>query len=130
MKNVFLNIGGFIHSILGIYHILISNAMISEKNVKEFYLHSIQMLNINTIIFMIFFAYITFFQKKELQTTRPGKAILLLMTLFYAFRGIEELIFFKFSLIVFVPCIMATLLFGYLFMSSFSNSIGQSEVQS
>lgn len=54
-----------------------------------------QVLNISLILCFLIFSYISLTHTAELLTSPLGKALLMLMTLFWLARAIQQIIFFK-----------------------------------
>jgi len=60
---------------------------------------------------IFFFAYVSFFNRQDLKSTRLGKMTLLLVTLFYFSRAIEEFILFDLNVGILVACCITALIY-------------------
>jgi hypothetical protein len=106
MSKTLLNFGAVINLLFGAFHIwLVKIIQASDSFARAPEMRPLMLvLNISTALLILLFAYASFFCKKDLLTTKLGKSILVLTALFYLLRAVEEIIFFKFSFVIFTPC--------------------------
>jgi len=82
----------------------------------------IQVLNLCLTYIFLLFAYISFFHPTELVSSGLGKSILLLISLFWFIRAIEQIYFFgiknRISIILFIIFILGGLIYLYPFVIS------------
>lgn len=76
-----------------------------------------QILNLCLIFAFLIFAYISLFHTAELLDTSLGRALLLLISVFWVLRAIEQVVFFRLrralSAAFFVIFLIGALLYGY-----------------
>lgn len=111
---VILIIGGVFQVALGLFHILLGRAIQLGTTMDLDEKALFHMLNVAGTIMVFFFAYVSFFNQKELLTTRLGKSVLVFIMLIYFSRALEEFIFPGFDVIIFSLCVFVGLL--YLFV--------------
>lgn len=106
MSKILLNFGAVINLLFGAFHMWLGTVIqTSDSFARAPEMRPLMLvLNISTALLILLFAYASFFCKKDLLTTRLGKSILVLAALFYLLRAVEEIIFFKFSFVIFIPC--------------------------
>lgn len=86
-----------------------------------------QVLNLCLTFVFLIFAYISIFFPQELLNTNLGQALLLLISIFWSLRAIEQIVFFKLkkiaSILLFVVFVCGTIiyLFPYILISTGSN---------
>jgi hypothetical protein len=108
MSKMLLNFGGIINLLFGVFHLwLVRVIQTSDSFTEAPEMRPLMLvLNIATALLVLFLAYASFFCKRDLLTTRLGKSTLVLAALFYLLRAVEEIIFMKFSLVFFIPCLL------------------------
>ncbi|HAR46008.1 MAG: hypothetical protein A2X56_08240 [Nitrospirae bacterium GWC2_57_13] len=83
-----------------------------------------QILNLCLIFVFLAFAYLSFAHRSDLTATPLGRALLLIVSIFWLLRAIEQAIFFglkkRLSLILFTFFVAGTLLYFFLFMIGIS----------
>lgn len=107
MKQTLLVIGGGLNVLFGLLHIWLGwefhHAPYLSPDVRAL----IEMLNMSAILFVFFFAHASFFCKREMLTTRLGRAVLVLILLVYVSRAVEEVILSPaFSAFIFAACLL------------------------
>ncbi len=65
-----------------------------------------QMLNVGGLLMPLFFAYVCFFHRDELLSTRLGNANIVFISLVYFARAVGEIVLFDFSLVIFGLCLV------------------------
>ncbi len=102
--------GGIVHVIMAIFHIYLGYDIYRDGSVSRFSMGLIQALNFALTCVFFFFGYISIFHRKELVSTQIGKITMLLISVIYITRALEEFILFEFSLFVFLLCFIVGLL--------------------
>jgi len=92
MVNTLLIIGGVIQTAFGIFHIWLGKMIQQSATLTPADKSLMLAFNIAGTIMIFFFAYVSFFNRQDLKSTRLGKMTMLLVTLFYFSRAIEEFI--------------------------------------
>lgn len=124
MHRIMLTIGGVFQVILGVFHLGLGwkihhwNAVPVEARVF------MAMLNVAGILFIFFFAYVSFFCKKELLRTSIGRAVLALILLMYLSRAGEEIVLPGFSVLIFAVCLLITGIYLGPFLASARSTQG------
>lgn len=81
-----------------------------------------QVLNLSLTFVFLIFAYISIFHTQELLSTNLGNTLLLLISIFWFLRAIEQIIFFglknKTSIIFFVFFLLGSIIYLYPFLKS------------
>jgi hypothetical protein len=80
--------------------------LVFDEQIEPGHKGLLMVFNISFTIIVFFFAYVSFFCKRDLLYTRLGKSTLGLIALLYLLRGAEEGIFFKFSFVVLIPYVL------------------------
>jgi hypothetical protein len=106
MKKILLIIGGILNTTAGVFHIRMAWGIHLADSFSPGARSLMQALNAALIIVMFYFAYISFFQQRDLLSTKLGKTTLALVALVYLSRAVEEFILFEFSFIFFIPCVL------------------------
>lgn len=106
MKKILFIIGGIFNTIFGVFHIWMARRIHLSSSFSPGARSLMQAFNVFGIIVVFYFAYISFFQQRDLQTTMLGKTTLVLVALVYLSRALEEFILFEFSFILFIPCVL------------------------
>ncbi|MCP4659997.1 MAG: hypothetical protein GY856_31730 [bacterium] len=106
MPKILLTIGGVGQVILGIFHLGLGWRIHHWSELPVDARALMAMLNVAGILFIFFFAYVSFFCKEELLTTGLGKAVLVLILLMYLSRAGEEIVLPGFSVMIFVVCLL------------------------
>ena len=104
MKKILFIIGGIFNTIFGVFHIWLAwRIHLSDTFSPK---AGSLALNVFASIVVFYFAYISFFQQRDLQTTKLGRTTLALVALVYLSRALEEFILFEFSFIIFISCVL------------------------
>ena len=107
MKPTLLVISGGLNVLFGLLHIWLGWEFHHATHLSPDDRALMEMLNVCAILLILFFAYASFFCRKELLSTALGKAVLVLILLMYLSRAIEEVILSPtFSAIIFVTCLL------------------------
>ena len=107
MKQTLLVIGGGLNVLFGLLHIWLGWEFHHATHLSPDDRALMEMLNVGAILFVFFFAYASFFCRKELLSTALGKAVLVLILLTYLSRAIEEVILPPtFSIVIFAACLL------------------------
>lgn len=106
MKKLLLTMGGVFHLLFGVFHIYLIRAIQVSSTLPPENRPLMHVFNISLTLIVLFFAYVSFFCQRDLLTTKLGKSILLLIGLYYLIRAADEFIFFKFSFVPFLPCLL------------------------
>ncbi len=108
MHKVLLTIGGVLQGILGVFHLGLGWKIHHWSEVPVDARVLMAMLNVAGILFIFFFAYVSFFCKQELLTTGLGKTVLVLILLMYLARAGEEVVLPGFSVAIFAVCLVVS----------------------
>jgi len=73
-------------------------------------------LNVGAVLFMFFFAYVSFIHGKELLQTGVGRVVLLLVSVLYLSRAAEEFFLFTFTPMIFGACVFVGAVYVALFV--------------
>jgi len=109
--NIMLLIGGVFQLLLGALHIFLSRQIQITPGIRPADRALMQALNIGGMLMIFFVAYVSFFCRRELMSTHVGRAVLVLVCLFYFARAIESPLLFGFEPTIFVVCIVVGLLY-------------------
>jgi hypothetical protein len=107
MRKILLIIGGIFNTIFGVFHIWMARGIHLSNSFSPGARSLIEAFNVFGIIVVFYFAYISFFQQRDLLSTKLGKSTMVLVALVYLSRAIEEFFLFEFSFIIFIPCVLA-----------------------
>ena len=90
---------------------------ISLRKLNSIDKSTIQVLNISLTLVFLIFAYISIFYSKELVSTNLGKSLLLLISLFWFARAVQQIYFYrlknKLSILLFIVFICGGLIYLY-----------------
>ena len=107
MKQTLLVIGGGLNVLFGLLHLWLGWEFHCATHLSPDDRTLIEMLNVGAILFVFFFAYASFFCRKDLLSTALGKAVLVLILLMYLSRAIEEVILSPaFSIVIVATCLL------------------------
>lgn len=90
--------GSIYNLVFAIYHLFFWNIFKWKTQLTKLdYLNSaiMQVLNLCLTFCFILFSYVSFFHTAELLTSRIGHTLLVGISTFWAFRAIEQIVFFK-----------------------------------
>ncbi len=106
-KQALLIIGGSFNVLFGLLHIWLGWEFHRAIHLSPDDRALMEMLNVDVALPIFFFAYASFFCKRDLLSTALGKAALVLILLFYLARAVEEMILAPaFSAAIFVACLL------------------------
>lgn len=91
MKSILLIIGGVIQILMVALHISIFYGIAVHSGLPENGQVSAHIFNAAVTVAVIFFAYVSLFQRKELIGTNLGRIVLWFIAVFYLQRGFVEL---------------------------------------
>ncbi len=97
MKETLLFIGGLYNLVFAIFHILFWKIFRWKKSLRRLLPQDraiMQVLNIRLIYIFFVFAYISIFHQEGLISTQLGNVIIIVISLFWFMRAIEQIIFF------------------------------------
>ena len=97
MKETLLFIGGFYNLAFAIFHILFWKIFRWKRSLRRLLPQDraiMQVLNIRLIYIFFVFAYISIFHQESLTSTQLGKVIIIVISLFWFMRAVEQIIFF------------------------------------
>jgi len=98
MNEILIMSGGVFNIALIIFHSLFWRIFDWQNDLKTLSFinrNIMQVLNISLTFAFVIFAYISLFHTDELLSTETGLSLLVLMSLFWFFRAIQQIIFFK-----------------------------------
>jgi hypothetical protein len=93
-----IKLGGVYNIVLVIFHLLFWRLFDWENDLRKLsFLNRaiMQVLNLSLSLVFIMFSYISLAHTHELLSTSLGHSLLILMTLFWVARSIEQIVFFK-----------------------------------
>ncbi|NQT62328.1 MAG: hypothetical protein HQ556_05155 [Candidatus Marinimicrobia bacterium] len=95
---VLIKLGGIYNIVLVIFHLLFWRIFDWKNDLRNLsFLNRaiMQVLNLSLSFVFIIFSYISLAHTNELLSTALGHSLLILMTLFWVARSIEQIVFFK-----------------------------------
>jgi len=117
--------GGIYNIILIIFHFLFWKLFKWKKDLASLTFINravMQVLNLSLTFVFLIFAYISLFHTQELLSTNLGNTLLLLISIFWFLRAIEQIKFFglknKTSIIFFVFFLLGSIIYLYPFLIS------------
>jgi hypothetical protein len=116
MRKILLISGGIFNSIFGVFHIWMARGIHLSNSFSPGTRSLMHAFNVFGIIVVFYFAYISFFQQRDLLSTKLGKSTLVLVALVYLSRAIEEFFLFEFSFRIFIPCVLAGGIYVFLLL--------------
>ena len=124
MKETLLFIGGFYNLAFAVFHILFWKIFRWKRNLRRLLPMDraiMQVLNIRLIYIFFVFAYISIFHQEGLISTQLGKVIIIVISLFWFMRAIEQVIFFslkrKVSIIFFIVFLIGCIIYFIPFLA-------------
>jgi len=97
MKETLLFIGGLYNLAFAVFHIMFWKIFKWKRNLRRLLPMDraiMQVLNIRLIYIFFVFAYISIFHQEDLISTQLGKVFIIVISLFWFMRAIEQIIFF------------------------------------
>ncbi len=119
MNETFIIAGGIFNIAFVIFHIFFwrlfdwKNDLVSLSFINR---NVMQVLNLSLTFVFLIFAYLSLFHTHELLSTDLGRSVLILISIFWFFRAIEQVVFFtlkkRLSLLLFMIFILGGFLYG------------------
>ena len=95
MNKILLRIGGVINLLFVLFHLaMVPGIGIALAPVSPDIQAIVHMLNIHVAFTLLIFAYLAFFQWRDLLTTRLGHITAIAIALFWFLRGINQVVFY------------------------------------
>lgn len=107
MKKILLIIGGIFNTIFGVFHIWMARGIHLSNSFSPGARSLLHAFNVFGVMVVFYFAYVSFFQHRDILSTKLGKSTLALVALVYLSRAIEKFFLFEFSFRIFIPCVLA-----------------------
>jgi len=98
MNETLIQVGGLYNITLVVFHVLFWRIFDWKNDLQSLTILNraiIQVLNISLTIAFVVFAYISFVHTEELLNTKLGFSIVILMSLFWFARALQQIVFFK-----------------------------------
>ena len=111
MIRVLLIIGGVLNTLFFLFHLVLGHQIKNLTQVAPPLRGLMQALNVGEVIFIFFFAVVSFFCQMDLVQTRLGRLLLALIAILYLSRASAEFIIFKFTPTIFVACAVTGLIY-------------------
>jgi putative effector of murein hydrolase len=105
-------LGGILNTLSFFLHVLLGYQIHQLSELSEAHRSLLGAFNIGGSLCIFFFAYVSFFQQKDLLETKLGHAVLALATLLYTVRALEELVLFKFDWVIFASCLVVAVIYA------------------
>jgi len=115
MAKRLLIIGGVLNTIFFLFHIQLGYQIHHLTQVSSSHRALMEALNGAGVLFIFFFAYVSFFHAEELIETGLGRIVLALVAVLYLSRAAEEFFLFAFTPLVFGSCLLVGALYVALF---------------
>lgn len=107
MRKKLLLAGGIVNTIFGLFHIWLGTAIQHSDKLTMEARSLLHAFNVFGTVAIFYFAYMSFFHRRELLETKLGKTVMSLVVFVYFSRALEEFILFDFSIVIFASCILA-----------------------
>ncbi len=114
MSKALLLIGGILNSLFFVIHVLLGYQLFHLTQLAPPFRGLIEALNVGGVLFILFFAYASFFYGQELLSTGLGKAVLLLASVLYLSRAAEEFFWLRFTPAIFALCVIVGAIYAAL----------------
>lgn len=114
MSKALLVAGGVLNTLFFLFHIMLGYQIFHLTQVAPPYRAFMEALNVAGVLFMFFFAYVSFFHGKDLLGTGLGRTVLVLVSALYLSRAAEEFFLFKFNFAIFGSCIVVGAIYAAL----------------
>ena len=105
MSRRLLFTGGILNAVFFLSHLLLGYQIYHLTDLATPYRALMEALNVGVVFFIFFLAYVSLFHGKELLETGLGRAVLILVSVLYLSRAIEEFVLFNFSAAIFGACL-------------------------
>lgn len=106
MSRVLLTVGGIVNVLFGLFHVFLG-WQIQTVPALQPSRGLLQALNVGGTLMILFLAYASLFQRREMLSTGLGRATQVLAILLYWTRAAEEFVLFSFTPVIFVSCLAA-----------------------
>jgi len=116
MSKTLLVAGGVLNGLFFLFHLLLGYQIQNLAQVAPPHRALMEALNVGAVLFMFFFAYVSFVHGKELLQTGVGRVVLLLVSVLYLSRAAEEFFLFKFTPTIFGACVLVGAVYIALFV--------------
>jgi hypothetical protein len=113
MKETLLFIGGLYNLAFAIFHILFWKIFRWKRSLRRLLPQDraiMQVMNIRLIYIFFVFAYISIFHQECLISTQLGNVIIIVISLFWFMRAIEQIIFFSLKNFISIVFIIISLI--------------------
>lgn len=121
-----LKIGTLFHIVFALFHLLfwkLFDWVQDLKKLSHINKSVMQILNLRLIFVFLIFAYISYFNTEEMLNSKIGLTMTIAIALFWAFRTIEQIIYFGVknfaSNLLLLLFLFGTLLYGWIFYLGF-----------
>lgn len=111
MSKALLIVGGILNSLFFLLHLVLAYQINHLTQLAAPLRGLMEALSVGGVLFIIFFAFVSFFCQAELLQTRLGRTVLVLITALYLSRAVEEFILFTPSLLIFLSCTVTGLVY-------------------
>ena len=116
MSKILLVAGGVLNALFFLFHLLLGYQIHHLGQLAPQYRALMEALNVGGVLFIFFFAYVSFFHGKELLETRLGQVVVLLVAALYLSRAAEEFFLFRFTAAIFGSCALVAAIYIALFV--------------
>jgi len=128
MQKKLLLIGGVVNALFVVFHLLMGIALHKPSGLPADTHALLQMLNVGGSLFILFFTLAFLAYPVEVVNTRVGRLSLLFCVFLYGTRAVEEIFWAPvFSPVIFSVCMVTTILFTGIFISTFRSRIVQTK---
>ena len=118
MSKALLILGGILNSLF-FYCIWLFHDQVSHLTQLAAPLRGLmEALSVGGVLFIFFFAFVSFFRQAELLHTRLGRTVLVLIAALFLSRAVEEFVLFTPNLLIFVSCTVTGLIYLALLLMS------------
>lgn len=111
MSSALLVIGGIVQLAFAAFHVLLGISIQQSDTLDAGTRGLLHAMNVFGITAVLFFAYCSLFCRKELVTTRLGRATLVFIALVFLTRAVESPLLFGFEPMICAVCVLAALLY-------------------
>lgn len=114
MSKKLLVIGGILNTLFFILHVVLAYQVHNLTQLASGYRGLLEALSIGGVLFIFFFAFVSFFCQADVLGTQLGRAVLVLVSVLYLSRAAEEFFLFKFNPVIFAACTLTGVLYAVL----------------
>jgi len=122
MPRALLIAGGILNTFFFLFHILLGYQIYHVAQLPTPYRALMEALNLGGVLFIFFFAYVSFFYGKDMLQSRLGRVVLVLIAALYLSRASEEFFLFRFTPAIFGSCLLVGAIYVALFVISVRRS--------